>query len=575
VTALTLILIGFLHQTSAADTTWRKYTWAGGAFWRYYSDKKDWNSAQKHCQNEGAYLAVADSSSKLHKLKRKLSYDAWIGLHKSGSQWKWVTGGGASGGSWLSSSGGPCAYARRVSPSRSSGDDGKFVAASCSTRKGFVCESKNACVVKNPCKNGGKCGGVGKSLTCSCPSGFQGQYCEQDKRACYAFNPCKNRAKCTSRGVDYSCSCPAGFAGKNCEQDKRPCHAFNPCKNGAKCTNKGSDYSCSCHPGYAGKNCEQDKRPCHAFNPCKNGAKCMNKGAHYSCSCHAGYAGTNCEQDKRPCYAFNPCKNGAKCTNKGKDYTCSCHAGYAGKNCEQDKRPCYGFNPCKNGARCLNQGVNYQCVCPAGFKGKNCESSCGLMSRGGLPQKLDLIILIDGSRSVGLGSFRQGLEFVNKIVQKMDISPSKGRVGFIQYAHKVQSDRIIDFKKSAALGKTKLLNAISEIPYMDGGTNVGPALEEAIKMFHNEGRSNVAKYIMVLSDGESFAKEKITTAMKKIRAAKIQTFSVGVGADAKGQGSRAQLLEIAQGNGKHIFEVDNYEQLNDNILKKIIVSQCD
>jgi len=189
---------------------------------------------------------------------------------------------------------------------------------------------------------------------------------------------------------------------------------------------------------------------------------------------------------------------------------------------------------------------------------------------------VDLLFVVDGSLSVHQGPFEQGLKFISKVVQKIDISAAKGRVGLIQYSHKVQTDKIIDLKKSAALGKGKLVQAISQTPYMGGGTNVGPALEEALKIFQNEGRSgNVAKYIMVLSDGESRNPKLLTAAMKKIRAAKIKTFAIGVGAEAKSPNSRKQLVEIAQGNGKHVFEVENYDKLNDQLLKQIVVSQCD
>ena len=60
------------------------------------------------------------------------------------------------------------------------------------------------------------------------------------------------------------------------------------------------------------------------------------------------------------------------------------------------------------------------------------------VSKGGLPDKLDLLFLMDGSMSVKAGPFAQGLGFVNKIVGKMHISASHGRVGFVQFAHKVR-----------------------------------------------------------------------------------------------------------------------------------------
>jgi len=158
----------------------------------------------------------------------------------------------------------------------------------------------------------------------------------------------------------------------------------------------------------------------------------------------------------------------------------------------------------------------------------------------------------------------------------MDISPSRGRVGFVQFAHKIIESDVIGFRRSAELGKANLEKAILHATYMAGGTDIGKALNQAIHMFNTEGRSgDVAKYIMVLSDGESRNQASITTAMKAISAARIKTFVVAVGAAGQQEESRRQLKEIAQGNQNHIFSVDNYNQLNDEILKKILVSQCD
>jgi len=196
------------------------------------------------------------------------------------------------------------------------------------------------------------------------------------------------------------------------------------------------------------------------------------------------------------------------------------------------------------------------------------------VSTGGLPEKLDLIFLMDGSMSVKEGPFGQGLGFIAKIVEKMDISANHGRVGFIQFAHKVGSGEI-NLKQSTEMGKATLIRTIQNTHYMRGGTKIGLALNEAITMFHRNGRPDgVEKYIMVLSDGQSQSPEIITSAMKRIAGMKINTFAVAVGDVAKSTESRRQLMEIAQGKANHVFEVDNYGQLNDELLKKILVAQC-
>ena len=60
--------------------------------------------------------------------------------------------------------------------------------------------------------------------------------------------------------------------------------------------------------------------------------------------------------------------------------------------------------------------------------------------------------------------------------------------------------------------------------------------------FFTSGRSgDVAKYIMVLSDGESRNQASITTAMKAISAARIKTFVVAVGAAGQQEESRYEI----------------------------------
>jgi len=192
-----------------------------------------------------------------------------------------------------------------------------------------------------------------------------------------------------------------------------------------------------------------------------------------------------------------------------------------------------------------------------------------------LPKKLDLIFLVDGSVSVRQGPFLKGLEFINRIVDHVDISENNGRIGFIQFAHKISRETDIQLEASVKMGKNALKNKILHTRYMNGGTQIYLALNEALTMFAKEGRSkDVAKYIMILSDGQSSDTANISAAMKRISAANIETFVIGVGEHSKLKESRRQLLEIAKGNSNRIFEVDDYDQLNEQVLKEVLVSQC-
>lgn len=69
-----------------------------------------------------------------------------------------------------------------------------------------------------PCQNGGVCHYDGATASCECPSGFTGQFCEQNINDCPA-NACENGGTCVDGVNSYSCACPAGTAGEHCEID--------------------------------------------------------------------------------------------------------------------------------------------------------------------------------------------------------------------------------------------------------------------------------------------------------------------------------------------------------------------
>lgn len=58
------------------------------------------------------------------------------------------------------------------------------------------------------CQNGGSCvEGPGLEFTCQCPSGWQGQRCEEERNECES-SPCENGAVCVDKLDSYLCACP-------------------------------------------------------------------------------------------------------------------------------------------------------------------------------------------------------------------------------------------------------------------------------------------------------------------------------------------------------------------------------
>jgi len=77
-----------------------------------------------------------------------------------------------------------------------------------------------------------------------------------------------------------------------------------------------------------------------------------------------------------------------------------------------------------------------------------------------------------------------------------------------------------------------LKNAVSEIPFTGGGTFTGEALIKALMDFKESsswGNMNVARVIILLTDGRSSNSQSLPMISKEIHSHDIITFAVGVG----------------------------------------------
>jgi len=68
-------------------------------------------------------------------------------------------------------------------------------------------------VCSGRCQNGGTCSGP---ETCSCPSGFTGQFCENDINECAEEKPCDQL--CINTMGSYLCKCREGFTLQSDQQ---------------------------------------------------------------------------------------------------------------------------------------------------------------------------------------------------------------------------------------------------------------------------------------------------------------------------------------------------------------------
>ena len=106
---------------------------------------------------------------------------------------------------------------------------------------------------KGLCLNGGSC----QKTTCSCPSGWTGDYCGYDVDECQGNNDrCLNGGTCANTIGSYVCVCTSSFMDYKCNTSVDDCLAFSSlCHNGGQCVDTASSYYCVCRAGYGGNDC--------------------------------------------------------------------------------------------------------------------------------------------------------------------------------------------------------------------------------------------------------------------------------------------------------------------------------
>jgi len=257
---------------------------------------------------------------------------------------------------------------------------------------------------------------------------------------------------------------------------------------------------------------------------------------------------------------------------EGKKAVCHCKKGWTGSRCQNIVNVCTP-NPCLHGGSCFSNSQGVLCKCVGQYSGSKCEKKCRfVVTNEGLPEKADVVVLLDGSTSVLAPDFRKSLTFVSNFVDKMKVGASAGRVSLVQFSHLHEEQ--ISFDESVKLGKIRLKDKIMHLKQLTGGTLTGKALDTARKIIHSSSRLytiDAAKYILVLTDGQSHQENVIRTLVPLILKMDVKILTVGIGPAV----DEAELLLLTGGHKERVFSVDSFDQLNNDFLQKIIEKFCD
>uniref|UniRef100_A0A3Q2Y3A0 Collagen alpha-1(XII) chain n=1 Tax=Hippocampus comes TaxID=109280 RepID=A0A3Q2Y3A0_HIPCM len=184
----------------------------------------------------------------------------------------------------------------------------------------------------------------------------------------------------------------------------------------------------------------------------------------------------------------------------------------------------------------------------------------------GVDVQADVVLLVDGSYSIGLQNFAKVRAFLEVLVNSFDIAPNKVQLSLVQYSR----DPHTEFALNTHHDINAVVKAVRTFPYRGGSTNTGKAMAYVKdRIFTNArgARNNVPRVMVLVTDGKS--SDSFKDAATNLRKIDVEIFAVGV-KDAV----RSELEAIAnEPSDTHVYEVEDFDAFQ-RISKELTQSIC-
>uniref|UniRef100_A0A673I296 Collagen alpha-1(XII) chain n=1 Tax=Sinocyclocheilus rhinocerous TaxID=307959 RepID=A0A673I296_9TELE len=184
----------------------------------------------------------------------------------------------------------------------------------------------------------------------------------------------------------------------------------------------------------------------------------------------------------------------------------------------------------------------------------------------GVDVQADVVLLVDGSYSIGLTNFAKVRAFLEVLVNTFDIGPNKVQISLVQYSR----DPHTEFYLNTHHDLSAVVKAVRTFPYRGGSTNTGKAMtyvRERIFVPTRGARANVPRVTILITDGKSSDAFKDPAA--KLRNSDVEIFAVGV-KDAV----RSELEAIANSPVEtHVYTVEDFDAFQ-RISNELTQSIC-
>uniref|UniRef100_A0A8C4RLX8 Matrilin 3a n=1 Tax=Erpetoichthys calabaricus TaxID=27687 RepID=A0A8C4RLX8_ERPCA len=167
---------------------------------------------------------------------------------------------------------------------------------------------------------------------------------------------------------------------------------------------------------------------------------------------------------------------------------------------------------------------------------------------------LDLVFVIDSSRSVRPSEFELVKTFISDMIDTLEISEVTTRVAVVNYASTVR----IEFHLKTHFNKVNMKKAVAQIQPLSAGTMTGLAIKDLMdSAFKEESGTrprslNIPKVAIIVTDGRP--QDKVDEVSAQARATGIEIYAIGVG--------RADMESLRQMASTplddHVFYVETY-----------------
>ncbi|XP_044039481.1 matrilin-4 isoform X2 [Siniperca chuatsi] len=378
---------------------------------------------------------------------------------------------------------------------------------------------------------------------------------------------------CESSPGSYQCLCLPGYT---LNADGKTCAAIDLCAEGKHdceqiCVSSPGSFTCDCNKGYK---LNDNKKTCSMIDYCSFGNhscdhECVSVLNGYHCRCNEGY---RLLDDGKTCQAIDLCAEGKHdceqiCISAPGVFTCDCNKGF---KLNKDKKTCTNMDLCntvEHGCehQCVSTPGSYYCICPEGELLQEDGKTCGTCKSA----NIDLVLLIDGSKSVRPQNFELVKKFVNQVVDSLDVSAHGTRVGLVQYSSRVRTEFPLNMYHTA----DEIKAAVMKVDYMEKGTMTGLALKHMVENSFSEAEGarpssrNIPRIGLVFTDGRS--QDDITEYAKKAKEAGITMYAVGVG-----KAVEDELREIAsEPVEKHFYYTTDFTAIS-TIAENLKLNVC-